>query len=274
MNKQIPMTKKPYYDGSKYTSIHVDDFREQLADCLEHAQFRGNFYGFQNSPDYADPGLYITDHGPISLPLTDHDAEAFMGVCEGSDTAIKPTSKSSPKGTWELDYGSFECRNPSWSSYLQQIVEQCMDQLGAKGPVRLKKYGLSLYREGASYMPHEDGEKQPGMFGTLVLFLPSDCRGGRVHLTHDKEMVSLDTEQYSSHSISALAWYSDVSHEMDLVNSGNRLVLTYHLLQDQRMPRQAASMLTKTHTRLGELLRIWNQEFDDIEKLIFPLEYG
>jgi hypothetical protein len=111
------------------------------------------------------------------------------------------------------------------------------------------------------------------MFGTLVICLPSEHTGGEVHLVRGGKTRILETAKQSQHGLSALAWYSDVQHEIKPVTSGYRLVLTYNILQDQRMPRQTASMLDASHARLEKLLRVWAKKLQYIEKLIYPLEH-
>jgi hypothetical protein len=39
-------------------------------------------------------------------------------------------------------------------------------------------YKLLIYEEGDFFLPHKDSEKEKGMFGTLVIGLPSQYTGG------------------------------------------------------------------------------------------------
>lgn len=75
-------------------------------------------------------------------------------------------------------------------------------------------------------------EKVPGMFGTLVICLLSERTEGEVHVVHGKEKRTLATHPESVFNLSALAWYSDVQHEIKSVTSRHRLVLTYNIVQD------------------------------------------
>lgn len=138
---------------------------------------------------------------------------------------------------------------------------------------RVERYKLLLYETGAFFKAHKDSEKSPGMFGTLVICLPSEQTGGEMHLVRGGKTRILETAKRSQYDLSTLAWYSDVHHEIKPVASGYRLILTYNLLQDQRMPRQTASMLDGSHARLEKLLRVWAKELHCIDKLIYPLEH-
>lgn len=49
-------------------------------------------------------------------------------------------------------------------------------------------------------------EKVPGMFGTLVICLPSKHEGGELHLTHGKSTKIFKTAGSSELGVSFLAW--------------------------------------------------------------------
>lgn len=150
-------------------------------------------------------------------------------------------------------------------------MKQTIEDLGVRFPARVERYELLLYETGAFFKAHKDSEKSPGMFGTLVICLPSKQTGGEVHLVRGGNTRILETAKRSQYDISTLAWYSDVQHEIKLVASGYRLVLTYNLLQDQRTARQTASMLDESHARLGKLLQAWAKDLQCIDKFIYPL---
>lgn len=180
---------------------------------------------------------------------------------------------TSVRKTWELDATSFEGQNPAWTPFLDARVKQTIADLGVQVSAHAEKYKLLLYEEGAFFKAHRDSEKSSGMFGTLVIRLPSEHRGGEAHLIHGGKTLVLETATHSQHDCSALAWYSDVQHKIKPISSGYRLVLTYNLVQQQEMPKQSAFMLDKSHARLEQLLRVWNKEFCHIPKLIYTLEH-
>ncbi len=53
------------------------------------------------------------------------------------------------------------------------------------GTVKATCYKLLLYEEGDFFLPHRDTEKEQGMFGTLVLQLPSSYTGGALVVRHE-----------------------------------------------------------------------------------------
>lgn len=87
----------------------------------------------------------------------------------------------------------------------------------------------------------------PGMFATLVICLPSEHMGGEVYLRHGQKQRIFETGPVSAFGLSALAWYSDVQHEINPVTSGYRLVFTYNLVQNQDEPKQSAAALAENY---------------------------
>jgi hypothetical protein len=63
---------------------------------------------------------------------------------------------------------------------LRRLVQQAAEQLGlpegSAGSIDARLYKLLLYEQGGHFAAHQDTEKEPGMFGTLVVQLP--CAGG------------------------------------------------------------------------------------------------
>jgi hypothetical protein len=50
-------------------------------------------------------------------------------------------------------------------------------------------------------------EKAPGMFGTLVISLPSKHCGGAVELSHSGEKLVLKTDVDSDNNLTYMAWF-------------------------------------------------------------------
>lgn len=67
----------------------------------------------------------------------------------------------------------------------------------AVGKVYAELYKLLLYEEGAFFMPHQDSEKAPGMFGTLIICLPSAHQGGELVLEHGRDKITFETSPTS-----------------------------------------------------------------------------
>jgi len=98
-------------------------------------------------------------------------------------------------------------------------------------------------------------EKTEGMFASLIIVLPSKFQGGEVHVSHGGSKDVFDISSSSEFSISALAWYTDVIHEVKPVTSGYRLAISYNLVNASRgLP---APHLPDKHSAVSEVQRIF-----------------
>lgn len=131
---------------------------------------------------------------------------------------------------------------------------------------------LLLYEEGSFFRPHKDSEKAPGMIGTLVISLPSKHEGGEVHLSHSNRRHAFATCNFSSFDLTALAWYSDVTHEIKPLSSGYRLVITYNLLQQRGSP-PSAGLFIEQQAQLQALLQKWACAFQSKTRVIYRLDH-
>ena len=125
-------------------------------------------------------------------------------------------------------------------------------------------YKLLVYEAGGHFKSHRDTEKEPGMFGTLLVQLPVEGghTGGQLSIRHLGRKESWDTaappaaetkakggrksaggKASGSQSGSAgkqapalqyAAFYADCEHELHTVESGLRVVLAYNLVRVQK----------------------------------------
>jgi len=105
------------------------------------------------------------------------------------------------------------------------------------------------------------------MFASLIIVLPSKFQGGEVHVSHGEHKDIFDISPSSEFSISALAWYTDVIHEVKPVTSGYRLAVSYNLVNPSRgLP---APHLPDMHTAVSgvqRIFRMWAKgEYDTSE---------
>jgi hypothetical protein len=228
----------------------------ELLACLDEVQAEGSFSAFHHANLYPNPGLHIHDHGFVGLPLAEKDAKAIASICHQAPFGLKDQTvvDTTVRRTWELNNTRFECQNPAWPVYVENLARRLTSALGVSVPARAEIYKMLLYEKGAFFKPHKDTEKVPGMFGTLVICLPSHHEGGEVWLSHAGMTTTLDTSATSRFDLTTLAWYSDVTHEVKPLTSGDRLVLTYNLVQDNPLQKQAASLLTRNRERLATSL--------------------
>ncbi|KAF0329831.1 hypothetical protein GQ607_003004 [Colletotrichum asianum] len=237
-----------------------ESFHDDLYQTLQAIKTPGTFASFHrikaaNGP--LNPGLHVADIGSISFPLKEEQARSLIEKArqapfgKGSDTVVDTTVRN----TWELDPTQFELRNPQWNAIINQLCARAAQDMGINAPIIPDLYKLLIYEKGAMFKAHVDTEKIPGMFGTMVVCLPSPHEGGEVVAKHCGETKTLKTSKYREGSVAV--WYSDVSHEVLPVTWGHRVVLTYNLALDPSMPLPSAGLRRAETQKLRHSLRKW-----------------
>lgn len=207
-------------------TIAVDDWVPPTAEhAKENIYWELDGIGGPSSFAYAselttapNPGLSVEGAGDVGLPLTQRDAEALISKCrqspfgKGSETVVDTEVRNS----YELNASQLSFRNPAWNATIDAILGIVYTELGlscGRQNVVAELYKLLIYEDGAFFKSHQDSEKTPGMFGTMVVCLPSEHQGGAVVLKHNKNDYTFDSAKSSAFGTSFAAWYSDVYHE-------------------------------------------------------------
>ncbi|TID25845.1 hypothetical protein E6O75_ATG03708 [Venturia nashicola] len=256
--------------------IKASVYKELLRHCLSKVTLAGSFSTYHHSPLFPNPGLHVKGFGLVALPLRGDDAKAIAKLSTLAPFGMKEKTvvDTAVRNTWELNASEFGFQNPAWTPFFTNLVRQAMVGLGVETAVNPESYKLLLYEEGAFFKAHKDSEKVPGMFGTLVICLPSKHAGGEVLLSHAGQERTLDTATTSAFDLTALSWYSDVKHEIRPITSGYRLVLTYNLVDSSRSAvKQSAAQVYEKRNELDGLLQLWKRDLDPPEKLIYILDH-
>jgi hypothetical protein len=91
---------------------------------------------------------------------------------------------TSVRRTWQIGPDQVRLGGKHWQTTLDRIVALAAEKLGVSEPVSAELYKLLIYDKGSFFLSHRDTEKQPGMFATLVLALPSLSSGGELVVRH------------------------------------------------------------------------------------------
>jgi hypothetical protein len=189
------------------------DLEKLLTSAWDEVSKPSPFVFGRSEVDLPNPGLAVEGHGPIGLPLTVHDARNVIERCrksafgKGSETILDENVRRS----WELNPDQFSLRNPRWASTISALLPTIHEKLALPWNAkhtRAELYKLLLYEEGAFFKPHQDTEKTPGMFGTLVVALPSPHQGGDLAFRHQKKKVTFQTSKNSDFGFSWATWYA------------------------------------------------------------------
>ncbi|KAK8000939.1 hypothetical protein PG991_013161 [Apiospora marii] len=222
------------------------------------------------------PGLEV---GGIHIPLPlirPRDAEVIRKACHrapfgrGDETVVD----ESVRKTWEVGHEGFSFSNPKWAEYVQALLDVASVELGMPHNARAEPYKLLLYDPGSFFKPHKDSEKAPGMIATLVICLPSAHDGGDVHVSHSGQRYVLKTSQDSAFELTALAWYSDVTHEVKEITSGHRLVITYNIVLDGNpSSKPSAGGVVQQQVALESMLKSAHIRYPHATRLLYPLAH-
>ncbi|KAK1994374.1 2OG-Fe(II) oxygenase superfamily protein [Colletotrichum falcatum] len=237
-------------------------FESDLWQALDDVQTQGAFASF-HPLKRVSPELFVHDVGPIDLPLQEPQIRQLVDKAiqapfgKGSQTIVDTTIRNTPR----------------WGSDLQRICAIVAGDMGIRSSVNAELYKLLVYEKGAMFKAHTDSEKCPGMFGTLVICLPSPHEGGDVVVKHAGKTKTFKTSKVEQ---SFACWYSDVQHEVLPVTHGYRVVLTYNLTIDQAAARPSAGFLRSDTRMLRHTLRRWlrtGAESEDVSHVYYGLDH-
>ncbi|KAL9005009.1 MAG: hypothetical protein Q9188_002190 [Gyalolechia gomerana] len=248
----------------------------------------GSFAAFGIIDSFVNPGISVAPIGIVRLPLSEEDAKTLVRASQkapfgkGNQTLVD----ESVRKTWQIDAGEIQFLNQAWQRCLDQTVDNVTRELGIAGGstnVRAEFYKMLLYEAGAMFKPHQDTEKVAGMFGTLVICLPSKHTGGAVSLRHGGKSRKFDASKTSTFDASFITWFvlnfdpslNDCSpnFQIEPVQTGCRWVLTYNLIYTSQFPYQSASALDARIEHFTEALTRWQDLIHAPEYLAYPLDH-
>ncbi|RDI80719.1 hypothetical protein Vi05172_g9399 [Venturia inaequalis] len=267
------------YDSAIDSTVayDLDYFKDDLREYLDNIQTAGSAWSEQTLISFPNPGLTIRHLGLIPLPLSDYHAKTIVEfLSRPSPLLPEPLIDGESRQVWELPRSAFELINSAWNAQLEQILAKVVKDLGIKTKVDVDLRKLSLYETGAVFNdPHRGNFRRPGMFGSLVVFLPSQHEGCRLHLSHGDSTQSFDLASSGIQlDLKAVAWFSDVSAQMDVITSGYRLAISYDMVQSPTMLEiPSAGDLIKEEKHLQYLMRQWRKQLPNQDKFLHLLEH-
>jgi predicted 2-oxoglutarate/Fe(II)-dependent dioxygenase YbiX len=258
----------------------MDSINDALAAILRTVQTPGDFFAAGECALHV-PLIEVEGIGPIALPLLPAQAAQLIAAAErapyglGADTLVD----TSVRRTWQISADRVRIRGRHWPAMLNGIVERAAMGLGAGAGVEAELYKLLVYDEGSFFLEHRDTEKSPGMFGTLIVPLPSLHAGGELVIRHHGREARLDLRCADVSELAWAAFYADCVHEVLPITSGCRLVLVYNVRRKGRGRLPRPPSYDKETAALGGLLRSWCDESvrpdrDQPLKLVYPLAHA
>lgn len=238
----------------------MDDLKENILSCLKDLKGSGKFIS-AHTTEFQFPGLEVNGVGEIAYPINETQAKALIKVAQkapfgkGSETIIDSTVRS----VCEIDAGELTFHGSNWATFLDKIINKIKPDLGLEDyTISAHLYKMLIYEKGDFFLPHKDSEKEKGMFGTLVISLPSKHTGGELVVSFEGvEKVVAFAEDSGNYKIGCAAFYADCDHEIKPLISGYRICLVYNLVQ-QKSDKKI--QLTSVETYAQHLAEIFNKE--------------
>ena len=196
--------------------------------------------------------LHVAGFGSVALPVTPAKARKLISLGEPArfGRGEQTLTNTDVRDTWEIPAHLVQAE---WDdAVLADALTTVRQELGFPETARLSAqfHSLLVYEPGQFFLPHQDSEKSDDMVATLVVTLPSTCRGGELVVGHNGEQRSY---LGSKTAISLVAFYADCRHEVLPVTSGYRVTLTYNLMVHGDPSRQPGD--EGTTAELAALLR-------------------
>lgn len=238
----------------------MNKFKEDVLSCLRGLKGSGRFVSMKTM-EFVFPGLKVVGVGEIAYPINDTQAKALIPAAhkapfgKGGETIVDGNIRSG----WEIDAGKLSFHGSQWTHFIRKVIDRLKPDLGLEDcTVSAHLYKMLIYEKGDFFLPHKDSEKEKGMFGTLVIGLPSKYTGGELVIrfggTEETADFAADAGNYK---INYTAFYADCEHEVKPLTSGYRICLVYNLV------REKAGKKTRFHspeTYVETLASIFNRQ--------------
>ena len=249
---------------------------EAIDETLCDVTTTGTFATGGKLPTMPLPGLEVAPVGPIAFPLLPIQAQALHAASEpapfgrGIDTVVDPKVRNAR----QIDAARVRTSRP-WDAAMSDLVKQVTAALGGiEGCVVPHLYKLVLYEAGGFFKAHQDTEKEPRMFATLVVQLPAGHEGGGLVVRHCGATKQFQFAAGSAVEYFFAAFFTDCEHELQEVTAGHRLCLLYNLVRTDAgaCPRPISNH--EAARAVAEEAKRWAAEPTlGRRKLLVPLEH-
>lgn len=244
---------------------------QRLTDIIEEIKGTGSFL-VSGKENLIIPGLRIAEYGEVSFPIEPEQVKGIIGAAhkapfgKGSRTVYDDTVRSA----WEIDAGSISFHNPEWPLFLDNIINEVKTGLGIEeeNPIAANLYKLLIYEQGDFFLPHKDSEKEKGMFGTLIVGLPSAHKGGELIINFDGRSSTVDFSEAGNYTLPFTAFFADCEHEVKPITSGYRICLVYNLISSGAGSGIKSPEYGHLQQEMVALLKSGESAFDNMPKAV------
>ncbi|EGG22887.1 hypothetical protein DFA_05017 [Cavenderia fasciculata] len=187
----------------------------------------------------------------------------------------------SVRKVWQIPSTDIEIESASYTHFFNNTLVEIGKKLGlGDSIVTAELYKMLVYEAGGFFLPHRDSEKVDGMFGTLVISLPCQHRGGELVIDHHGKSTTVSLENDTMSQCKYVAFYADCRHEVKPVTQGNRVCLVYNLMRNGRNRLADGSLVHSNSQHVNSQLIIDNvantirQVFDRYNEIKEPINFN
>mmetsp|Transcript_39487 Transcript_39487/g.55630 ORF Transcript_39487/g.55630 Transcript_39487/m.55630 type:complete len:455 (-) Transcript_39487:142-1506(-) len=234
------------------------------------------------TPLALSPKIIVEDIGTIGLPVHPLVAAALKEKAEkapfgrGSATLLD----ESVRRAWQLDPKKVTVEGADWEDTMTELVKKASYELGIsnenvnKLQIKANLYKALLYEVDGHFKPHKDTEKEDGMFGTLVIQLPSQFSGGASIVSHQGKSKTFESALDSEDAFRYTAFYADCEHEILPIESGWRFCLVYNLVVTKPNNSGVVPNAIQVFTTMKELqIEVTKWRISSTGKIGYPLDH-
>ncbi len=234
---------------------------QALLDALNHNLSSSSFFT-KGKVQAVHMELDIKGLGAVKVPIAPGRAKQLIKQCslapygQGKNTLIN----TSVRNVWELDPRKFKIISTEWRRQLNEIVNTVSTGLNVAGRrVSARLYKLLAYEEGCFFLPHQDTERNDGMFASLIISLPSAHKGGNLIVEH-KGLVKKFSfgNKDSASTLQYAGFYADCCHEVKPITEGYRICLIYNLSLASKSTANLPPGTDRTIEKISNILRQWH----------------
>lgn len=230
----------------------------------------------QGSLPFVAPGIVLKNGEDLALPLNAAQASVLRGLAEpapygmGTETRLDETVRK----CWQIDAAELRWTSPRWQKTLDALTQEVAKELGVTGKVSAEAYKLLLYDTGGFFLPHRDTEKTPGMFGSLIISLPSRHGGGELVVRHQGQEKRMDFgSDFEPAEMRWAAFFADCEHEVLPVTKGHRLCLAFNLVLAKSKSPTPTAPTGADMSLVPGLRQIASSRDDDLTAILLEHRY-
>ena len=214
----------------------MSSFETNILSQLNDIKGNGSFVSHHVAA-FQFPGLEVKEVGEIAYPINEVLAKTLITKAhkasfgKGSKTILDTNVRSA----WEIDDEALTFNGKGWDAFLKKALSHIKPDLGIDDySISASLYKMLIYEKDDFFLPHKDSEKEKGMFGTLIISLPSKHTGGELLVRFDGKEECVDfAEDAGNFKMPYTAFYADCEHEIKPITSGYRVCLVYNLIQEK-----------------------------------------